>query len=139
MATMDYQRDAMKRRIVLMSGIAVLVGSVMMFGGAFSGSNEAGDNRSIRQLQAAAPAEGSSDYDQSESVSLPDWTDIMTNVWDKVTPADVPFFWYIPKAGGLTFHKICSECLKLNIASARGKDNGGSVSRRIRKENIDIR
>lgn len=78
---------------------------------------------SIRQLQS------NHEYDKNEGLNLPDYTDLLGNVWDPFDGGkDIPFFWYIPKAGGLTWHKICADCLNLKIASKKGTDDGATVS-----------
>lgn len=59
---------------------------------------------------------------------FPSYTDRLVDVWYPMEVTDQPFFWYIPKAGGLTFQKICAQCLNLVSASAKGNDTYNPVS-----------
>lgn len=63
---------------------------------------------------------------------LPSYTELLANVWDPIEVSDQPFLWYIPKAGGLAFQKICARCLNIISASAKGMDTYNEVCRRSR-------
>lgn len=80
--------------------------------------NNARTSRALRRL---------ADYDQSETIPLPSWTDKFANVWDPVTVYDQPFFWYIGKAGGGTLEKLFSFCLGLVSASHKGEKNNDPI------------
>jgi hypothetical protein len=112
---MASQKSIMQRRIMGASALAIVAGTIL-----FSG-NGSSVERGMRNLQS------NFEYDKSEIKNLPDWTDVIANVWDVHHANDVPFFWYVPKSGGLTFHDIIEECLTLKIASTKG-DATGSVS-----------
>lgn len=70
-------------------------------------------------------------YDTSSLQTLPHYVSLMTNVWDPFEVTDQPFFWYIPKAGGLTFQNLCAQCLDLVSASAKGIDTFKPVSNHV--------
>jgi hypothetical protein len=109
---MAFQKSILQRRILGGSALAVVAGTIL-----FSG-NGSSVERDMRSLQA------NFDYDKSEIKNLPDWTDVISNVWDPHRTDEVPFFWYVPKTGGLTFHNIVEECLDLKIASTKGEATG---------------
>jgi hypothetical protein len=73
-----------------------------------------------RVLQTTAP----NYYDQSTTIELPEYLSNTVDVWDIVEPTDQLFFYYIARAGGLTWQKICAECLALVSASSRGLASG---------------
>lgn len=96
--------------LVVTAAAVLLVSAASYCGGLFMEQNE----HFSRLLQSA------SKYDRTTDTELPAYLDNVANVWDTISEGEQPFFWYIAKTGGLTWQKICAECIDLVSASSRG-------------------
>jgi hypothetical protein len=111
-------------------GLAIFVVSAMVS----SNTDPSGQRSLVERFTSVTPSDqrALTAYDISNTVSLPNYANMFTDVWEPIKPTDTAFFFYAAKAGGLTFQKICAECLGLTSASSRGDATGSSLEVTVR-------
>jgi hypothetical protein len=116
------------KRTVLGFAFIVLFATVLVA----SNTNSSVKRSLLERLNSASDRRALQAYDISTAVPLPSYANMFADVWAPIKPTDTAFFFYVAKAGGLTFQKICAECLGLTSASSRGDATGSSLEVRIR-------
>lgn len=115
---MNASATSPSRSLLALVVVALMMGAVFV----------AQSSSSSRRLSAEDDGRRLQQYDTTKDLSLPDWTKQARNVWNALRDTDTPFFWYTSKSGGLTFQKICAQCLDLVSASPRGVEMGAVSS-----------